>query len=122
MTLPPLYQGRIIVAVAPTGRGQAKDRPMVITTHRRDIEVSGEFAVVVLSTKFTFPLGPDEILIPIDGATERSTKLRRPCVAVCDWKPVMSKADIVDDRGGYLPPSLLTRIVERLGLSRESYR
>lgn len=122
MHRPPLCQGRIIAAIPPSGRGQDKIRPMVIGTDRKTIATLGRFTVIVLSTKFSLPLRPVEIFVPIDDRTRNITKLRKECVAVCNWIEELSVAEIVEDRGGWMPPSLVEQIIKLAGMVRESYR
>lgn len=80
----PLRLGRIIWAVSPGRRGDGKVRPMIVASPWREIQASGEVAVVVCSTSVSDPTPPDEIALPHDPGGKVVTRLQVPTVAVCN--------------------------------------
>ncbi len=81
----PINPGRIIWAVAPSGRGEGKKRPMIIATRRIDILRGSKIAAIGCSTEFSEPLTSTEIRLPFDPQGKVVTGLRQETVAVCDW-------------------------------------
>ena len=81
----PIGPGRIVWAVAPSGRGEGKKRPLIIATRRVDILRGTEIAAIGCSTEFSEPLTPTEIRLPHDPEGRGVTGLKQDTVAVCDW-------------------------------------
>ena len=48
-------------AVAPSGRGEGKKRPLIIATRRVDILKGSKIAAIGCSTEFREPLTPSEV-------------------------------------------------------------
>ena len=117
MVRPPLYPGRIIYAVAPSGRGQEKTRPMIVAAAMQDIAKNGRFPAVVCSHTFVEPLKPSEVRLSLDPAVRTYTKFAQETVAVCDWIEIIQNADIKGDVGGRVPPNLLRRILQIAGIT-----
>jgi hypothetical protein len=78
----PISPGRIVWAVAPSGRGQGKRRPPIIATRRVDILKSSRIVAIGCSTEFQEPLMPKEIRLPYDPEGRVVTGLREDTVAV----------------------------------------
>src|SRR5271154_262569 len=81
----PISPGRIVWAVAPSGRGEGKKRPLIIATRRVDILKGSKIAAIGCSTEFDEPLPPSGVLLPYDPEGKVVTGLRQATVAICDW-------------------------------------
>ena len=60
----PISPGRIVWAVAPSGRGAGKKRPLIIATRRVDILKGSEIVAIGCSTEFGESLTPTEVRLP----------------------------------------------------------
>ena len=112
----PINPGRIVWAVAPSGRGEGKTRPLIIATRRVDILKGSPIAASGCSTSFAEPLGPTEILLPSDPAGRGVTSLRSPTIAVCDWIEEFAPGTRFET-AGMVPGALLRSIFETAGIS-----
>jgi hypothetical protein len=112
----PISPGRIVWAVAPSGRGEGKKRPLIIATRRVDILKGSAITAIGCSTSFSEPLGPTEILLPSDPAGRGVTGLRAPTIAVCDWIEAFPPGTRFET-AGMVPGALLRTIFETAGIS-----
>jgi hypothetical protein len=110
----PIGPGRIVWAVAPSGRGEGKKRPLIIATRRVDILKGSAIAAVGCSTEFGEPLEPVEIRLPFDPEGKGITGLRQDTVAVCDWVETFPPG--TDFETGGMVPGLLRTIFETAGI------
>jgi hypothetical protein len=111
----PINPSRIVWAVAPSGRGEGKTRPLIIATRRVDILKGSKIAAIGCSTDFTEPLTPTEIRLPYDPEGKVVTGLREDTVAVCDWiEEFPPGTEFVT--GGMVPGALQRTIFETAGL------
>jgi mRNA-degrading endonuclease toxin of MazEF toxin-antitoxin module len=111
----PLGPGRIFWATFPGERGAGKERPMIVTTRRRDIVRTSQVFAVVCSTDFAEPLGPNEVRLPFAPDGRCVTKLREDTVAVCDWTTPYP-VDRIQRTGGLVPTHLLKEICKKAGV------
>ena len=112
----PLGPGRIFWAAYPGERGAGKERPMIVTSCRRDILRTGEVFAVVCSTTFTEPLEANEVRLPSHPAGRCITQLRVDTVAVCNWTTPFA-VDQIHKTGGLVPSSLLREICQKAGIT-----
>lgn len=114
-----LCQGRLVWVEIVGLDGQAKRRPVVITTPDPDIASSTELAGIACSHSAAFrtPRPADYVEIPYHPSGRCRSKLTKPTIAICGWTVTISKTDIValPDRylGGIVPPEALKSIIER---------
>ncbi|HWE39226.1 MAG TPA: hypothetical protein VG406_21940 [Isosphaeraceae bacterium] len=107
--------GRIVWAVAPSGRGEGKTRPLIIATRRVDYLKGSRVAAIGCSTDFVEPLTPTEILLPFHPEGRIVTGLRHPTVAVCDWIEQFPPGTTFQT-GGMVPKALLRTIFAAAGI------
>lgn len=111
----PISPGRIIWAVAPSGRGEGKKRPLIIATRRIDILKGMPITAIGCSTDFLEPLGPTEIRLPHHPQGRTVTGLKQDTVAVCDWIEVFPPGTPFET-GGMVPAELQRTIFVTAGL------
>ncbi|MEO6810907.1 MAG: hypothetical protein ABI353_17485 [Isosphaeraceae bacterium] len=116
-----IHPGRIVWAVAPSGRGEGKRRPFIIATRRTDIQRSEPIITIGCSTRFVEPLLPKEIRIPFDPEGKGLTGLRTECVAVCDWLEQFPPRTEFET-GGMVPAQLLKLIFKAAGITYTAER
>lgn len=102
-------------AVAPSGRGEGKKRPLIIATRREDILKGSNMAAIGCSTEFGEPLAPAEIRLPFDPEGKNVTGLREATVAVCDWIEVFPSGTKFET-GGMVPGDLQRVIFTTAGI------
>ncbi len=117
----PLGPGRIFWAIYPGDRGEAKKRPMIVTSRRTDILRTGQVFAVVCSTDFPEPPGPGEVLLPSDPDGHSLTHLRKRTVAVCDWTTPFP-VSAIEETGGLVPTALLREICRLAGITYQPER
>ena len=113
--MPPISPGRIVWAVAPSGRGEGKKRPLIIATRRVDILKGSPIVAVGCSTEFAEPLSPMEIRLPSDPEGKGVTGLKVDTVAVCDWIEVFPPGTKFET-GGMVPRELQRGIFVTAGI------
>lgn len=111
----PISPGRIVWAVAPSGRGQGKTRPFIVATRRVDYLRGSRVVAVGCSTDFVEPLTPTEIALPFHPEGRVVTGLRQPTVAVCDWIEEFPPRTTFET-GGMVPGGLLRTIFATAGI------
>jgi hypothetical protein len=111
----PIGPGRIVWAVAPSGRGEGKKRPLIIATRRVDILKGSKIAVIGCSTEFDEPLTPSEVRLPYHPEGKVVTGLRQATVAVCDWIEEFPPGSEFET-GGMVPGALQRLIFETAGI------
>lgn len=111
----PISPGRIVWAVAPSGRGEGKRRPLIIATRRVDFLKGSRIAAIGCSTDFVEPLTPTEIRLPSDPEGKVVTGLRQDTVAVCDWIEEFPSGTKFET-GGMVPRELQRLIFETAGI------
>lgn len=115
-----LCQGRIVWATVPDQSGQnQKCRPLVILTPDEKIDPAGKIVVAAATTIFDKPLPENKVPLPWQHDGHPVTKLRKPCVVVCDWLEVISESEI-EGYGGIVPKRLMFQILLQLPPSTDT--
>lgn len=109
-----MQQGSIVWAqVRDDHGGNPKERPLVIVTPTDQIGHATPIVAVAVTTSFREPIEPSMVALPwqVDGKVR--TRLRRPCVAVCDWMVEIRESDVLRV-GGVCPDGVLRKILLRI--------
>ena len=110
-----LLPGRIVWAVAPSGRGGGKSRPLIIATPRTQIVRGARIVAIGCSTVIPDPLPPAAIRLPSEPEGRCVTRLKGDTVAVCDWLEEFPPGTTFET-GGMVPGHLLRTIFAQAGL------
>jgi arsenate reductase len=112
-----LCQGRIVWTRIVGKDGKPKNRPVVILTGNREIQSAEVLEVVVCSNSAALvnPRPSQCLEIPHSPEGHSLTLLRKPTVAVCDWRDeIPNKSYRQEDLGGIVYPALLKSIFDKI--------
>jgi mRNA-degrading endonuclease toxin of MazEF toxin-antitoxin module len=108
-------QGRVIyskIAVPdPQGENPKEGRPFVVVTTNGDIKKGGPIYAVGITT--TFDHSRTDIYVPLPHGPSARTGLKRESAALCTWV-IDIPPDQIDIGPGYIHPSLVAQIAERI--------
>jgi hypothetical protein len=109
------HRGTIILASqVPDQHGvNAKDRPVLLLVDFTDTDVNAYG--VAISHTFPHPPPATSIPLPYQRQGNCQTGLSSPSVAVCDWRVIVGKADIMR-RMGTCPPKPHAAVLAQLPL------
>ena len=95
-----LQQGSIVWAELddPQGRNP-KQRPAIVLTPTSEISPDCELVLVAVTSTFDEPLPDNVVELPWDNNRHQVTKLRKRCIAVCDWLAIVKFEDILEVAG-----------------------
>jgi mRNA-degrading endonuclease toxin of MazEF toxin-antitoxin module len=102
--------GQIIGAFVSDGKGNTKDRPVVIISDDDEVFHTGEILVIPITKSQSTPCPNYHIQVHTDNIRDPYTGLHYPCWAKCDWARWIESTKVTG-HWGYLPDELLTRIV-----------
>lgn len=110
-----LRLGSIVWHPVPDARGDAKEnpRPIVILTPTEEIILDQPIVGVAVSTRVSEPPSPNEVPLPYSRLGHPATRLRRRCVAVCNWLVEVRPTELRPVEG-YVPAKTLARILRRV--------
>ena len=107
-------RGRIIWANISDKQGRnLKLRPAVVLTTAEEIEAGEPIVVAVVSTQFQLAKPEDQVELPWAPLGNTLTRLKKRCVAVCNWVEEIKESDI-SEYGGMVPAAELTAILTRV--------
>jgi mRNA-degrading endonuclease toxin of MazEF toxin-antitoxin module len=110
-----LVQGRVIYPRIPVpdpqGQNPKEGRPFVVVTINEDIKKGGPIYAVGITT--TFDASQSDLLVPLPYGPTARTGLKRESAALCTWV-VEIPPDHVDVGPGYIHPSLVAKISEKI--------
>jgi len=90
-----LRYGRIVLASVSDGRGNSKNRPVVIVTPTEEISDDQDVLAVCISTQVEDPLPLEHVKLPWSRPRHPRTGLNQPNVARCDWAVAVPPSRIV---------------------------
>ena len=99
------------ITYADQSNGNIKDRYIVLIA---DFDDEDDHAYgVAITTKFTYPLNPDEVKLPFNRTGSCKTGLSYESVAVCRWIVEIDPSDI-GRRCGFVSGHLLDEIIDQV--------
>jgi hypothetical protein len=108
-------QGRVIypkIAIPdPQGQNSKEGRPFVVVTTNEDIKKGIPIYAVGITS--VFDEAQHEAYVPLPYGPNARSGLKRECVALCTWVIDISP-DKVDIGPGYIHPSLVAEIAEKI--------
>jgi mRNA-degrading endonuclease toxin of MazEF toxin-antitoxin module len=113
--VPALIQGRVIYPKIPVpdlqGQNPKEGRPFVVVSINEDIKKGGPIYAVGITT--TFDEAQSNLYVPLPYGPTARTGLKRESAALCTWV-IDIPPDCVDIGPGYIHPSLVAKIGEKI--------